>query len=87
MAAQPPEPIMINVHEAKSTLSKLLVRIEEGEEFVIARAGVPVARLVAVHEVELPRWEDGFGRLSHLAPLPDDFNDPDPEIERLFGIS
>jgi prevent-host-death family protein len=35
-----------NVHEAKTQLSKLLLRVEQGEEIVIARAGRPVARLV-----------------------------------------
>ena len=37
-----------NVHEAKSNLSKLLERVEEGEEIVIARHGTPVAKLVPV---------------------------------------
>lgn len=37
----------VNVHEAKSTLSKLLARVEAGEEIVICRAGKPIARLVA----------------------------------------
>jgi prevent-host-death family protein len=38
----------VNVHEAKSTLSQLLVQVEQGEDIVIARNGVPVARLTAV---------------------------------------
>ncbi len=37
-----------NVHEAKSNLSKLLERVEDGEEIVIARHGTPVAKLVPV---------------------------------------
>lgn len=37
-----------NVHQAKSSLSKLLERVEEGEEVVIARHGKPVAKLVPV---------------------------------------
>lgn len=36
----------INVHEAKTTLSALLVEVEKGEEITIARNGVPVAKLV-----------------------------------------
>jgi prevent-host-death family protein len=39
---------VVNVHEAKSTLSELLARVEAGEEIVIARNGRPVARLSAV---------------------------------------
>ncbi len=38
---------IINVHQAKSQLSKLIERAEAGEEVVIARAGKPAARLVA----------------------------------------
>ena len=38
----------VNTHEAKTHLSKLLVRVQAGEEIVIAKAGIPVARLVAV---------------------------------------
>lgn len=36
----------VNVYEAKTQLSRLLTRVEAGEEIVIARAGVPIARLV-----------------------------------------
>ena len=36
----------VNVHEAKTQLSRLLERVEGGEEIVIARAGTPVARLL-----------------------------------------
>jgi prevent-host-death family protein len=38
----------VNVHQAKTQLSQLLHRVEAGEEVVIARAGKPIARLVAV---------------------------------------
>ena len=38
----------VNIHEAKTHLSRLLQRVAAGEEVTIARAGVPVARLVAV---------------------------------------
>jgi prevent-host-death family protein len=38
--------VEVNVHEAKTHLSRLLARVAKGEEVVIARAGKPVARLV-----------------------------------------
>jgi prevent-host-death family protein len=38
----------VNIHQAKTHFSRLLQRVAAGEEVVIARAGVPVARLVAV---------------------------------------
>ena len=40
--------IRVNTHEAKTHLSKLLVRVQAGEEIVIAKAGIPIARLIAV---------------------------------------
>ena len=38
--------VTVNIHEAKTNLSKLLEQVEAGEEVVIARAGKPIARLV-----------------------------------------
>ena len=39
---------IVNIHEAKTHLSKLLARVEKGERITVARAGKPVARLVPV---------------------------------------
>jgi len=44
-----------NVHEAKTQLSRLIERIEMGEEIIIARAGRPVARLTAIAPAETGR--------------------------------
>lgn len=65
----------VNVHEAKTNLSRLLRRVAAGEEIVIARAGIPVARLVPVdcHE---PRQ---LGSDEGLFAVPDDFDAPLPE--------
>lgn len=41
----------VNVHEAKTRLLELLGRVEHGDDIVIARGGVPIARLVAVDPV------------------------------------
>ncbi|NPV30025.1 MAG: type II toxin-antitoxin system Phd/YefM family antitoxin [Firmicutes bacterium] len=43
-------PRKVNIHEAKTHFSKLLARVKEGEEIIIAKAGKPVARLVPVKE-------------------------------------
>jgi len=40
--------MQVNVHEAKTHLSKLLIRVESGEDITIAKAGKPVARLVPI---------------------------------------
>lgn len=60
----------MNVHEAKTHLSALLARVEQGEEIVIARAGRPVATLRAVE-----RRKREFGFLD-IADIPDEFFDP-----------
>ena len=67
----------VNIHEAKTHLSRLLQRVAEGEEVTIARAGVPVARLVAVEKNKNVR-PMGFARdeiwiaEDFDAPLPDE---------------
>ena len=62
----------VNIHEAKTHLSRLVRRVQSGEEIVIARGGKPVARLVAV-ESSAAR---GLGRDRGLFSVPDDFNEP-----------
>ncbi len=52
---------MVNIHEAKTHLSRLLQRVAGGEEIVIAKAGTPVAKLVPYEEERKPR-ELGFLR-------------------------
>ena len=72
----------VNVHEAKTHLSKLLERAALGEEVIIAKAGRPVAKLVAIRS-EKPRFQLGSAKGEFV--VPDDFNDPLPkEIEDLF---
>jgi prevent-host-death family protein len=72
----------VNVHEAKTHLSKLLERVALGEEVVIAKAGKPVAKLVPLSE-ERPRFR--FGSAKGEFEIPEDFNGPLPkEIEDLF---
>jgi prevent-host-death family protein len=82
-AATPPLPTIVNVHEAKTQLSRLLARVEAGEEITIARAGQPFARLVplasaAPSSPRVPgRFKGMFGPLTTaeaLAPLPPEFS-------------
>ncbi len=63
--------IQVNVHEAKTQLSRLLARVEEGEEVVIARDGKPVARLVAEARFGAPR----LGLDAGLFDIPEDFDE------------
>jgi prevent-host-death family protein len=72
---------IVNVHEAKTHLSKLLERMQLGEE-IIARSGKPVARLVAVKELGRRR-EPGSAR--GQIRMVEDFDAPLPEnIQRFF---
>ncbi len=65
---------VVNVHEAKTHLSRLLERVDAGEEIVIARNGKPVARLVPVSAA--PRRP---GRLKGRLCIGADFDAPLPE--------
>lgn len=71
----------VNIHEAKTHLSKLLERVALGEEVIIAKAGKPVARLVSIKPKRAPR-PLGTGKGDFV--VPDDFNDPMPEFEKDF---
>ena len=72
-----------NVHEAKTSLSKLLERVEEGEEVVIARHGTPVAKLVPV-----ARKKRVLGSMRGLIQEEKGWDAPltDREAEERFGI-
>lgn len=72
---------MVNVHEAKTHLSRLLARVEAGEEIIIARAGKPLARLSPVGD----RPGRVLGLDEGLFEVPDDLDDPLPEdIQQQF---
>jgi prevent-host-death family protein len=72
----------VNVHDAKTRLSQLLLRVESGEEIVIARAGKPVARLVPVRRAARRRQP---GRFIGQGRIADDFNAPlPPELLAAF---
>jgi prevent-host-death family protein len=68
-------PIKVNVQEAKTHLSRLLARVEAGEEIVIARDGRPIARLVSVHGQPTRVAGSALGEFS----VPDDFDSPLPD--------
>lgn len=72
----------INIHEAKTHLSRLIERVESGEEITLARAGRPVAKLVPIpRRIEARRPGIWHGRVV-IAP---DFDAPLPEFGDVFG--
>ena len=66
----------VNVHEAKTHLSRLLERTAAGEQIVIAKAGRPVARLVPIATASGDRE---LGRDRGLVWMADDFDAPLPD--------
>jgi prevent-host-death family protein len=75
-------PQFISFYDAKTKLSSLVDRAAAGEEIVIAKNGVPCARLVSIVSRGQRRVPANAMRVEYFAP---DFDAPDPEIERLFA--
>ena len=75
----------INIHEAKTNLSRLIEQVAGGETVIIAKAGKPLVKLTALEEpVDRPVRRLGF--LTGQASIPDDFDDMGTdEIARMFG--
>jgi prevent-host-death family protein len=73
----------INIHEAKTNLSRLIEKVQAGEEVIIAKAGKPVARLVRI-EPKKPVLGSARGRIKMKpgwdAPMTDD------EMKEIFGL-
>ena len=65
----------INIHQAKAHLSAILQRVQQGEEFILTKAGKPIARLAAVE----PPSKRQSGLLK--GAVPDSFFEPLPEEE------
>src|SRR5580698_5275675 len=80
-----PAAMEVNIHQAKTHLSRLLQRVAEGEEVVIARAGEPIARLVRIQPQQTTR---PLGMYEGSVVVPDDFNDPLPPelLAQFLGV-
>lgn len=73
---------LVNIHEAKTNLSKLLEMVYlSDKEIIIAKAGKPVAKLISYKETKKPRK---FGLMKGKIWMSDDFNDEDEEINKMF---
>jgi len=68
--------MQVNIHEAKTNLSRLLLRVEEGEDIIIAKAGKPIARLTKFTAKHPKRR---LGMDTGLFEVPDDFDRPLPD--------
>jgi len=65
----------VNIHDAKTHLSRLVDRAAEGQEIIIAKAGKPMARLVPLESAARPKK---FGLLKGRIWIADDFDEPLP---------
>lgn len=74
----------VNIHEAKTHLSRLIAEAVAGEPFIIAKAGHPLVRVEPIAEKPKTR-RLGFA-IGKMPPIPDEFFDPalDKEIEEMF---
>ncbi|MDP4667866.1 MAG: type II toxin-antitoxin system Phd/YefM family antitoxin [Gaiellales bacterium] len=76
---------IVNVHEAKTHLSKLLARVEAGEEIILARGGAPIAKIVPIPAQR--EWA-GPGAWKGKYDIPDDaFEWSEEELREMFGSS
>jgi prevent-host-death family protein len=74
----------VNIHDAKTHLSRLVARASKGESFVIARAGKPLVKVVPLEHSE-KAVSHRLGFMSGEISVPDDFDRMGKrEIERLF---
>ena len=72
----------VNIHEAKTHLSKLVDQAAKGEPFIIARAGKPLVKVVALDAPDAPRR---FGFMDGEIKIPDDFDRMcEDEIRKMF---
>lgn len=75
----------VNIHEAKTHLSRLIEQAAKGEPFMIAKAGKPMVKVVAVDQPG-PGQTRRVGFMAGQFSVPDDFDRMGSEqIERLFG--
>jgi prevent-host-death family protein len=76
----------VNIHQAKTHLSRLVARAAQGECFVIARAGKPLVRVVPVDATDSPK--DRLGFMTGEISVPKDFDRMGrDEIAALFGVN
>ncbi|HEY8054869.1 MAG TPA: type II toxin-antitoxin system prevent-host-death family antitoxin [Terriglobales bacterium] len=76
----------VNVHEAKTHLSRLIQEAVEGESFIIARAGKPLVKVVALEGTK-PQKKQRLGFMKGEFEVPENFDTLyEDEILKLFGI-
>jgi prevent-host-death family protein len=76
---------VVNIHEAKTQLSRLVEQAAKGEPFIIAKAGKPLVKVTAIDETPA-QGKRRLGFMAGLIAVPDDFDRMgQEEIDHLFG--
>ena len=87
MNAETPFRKSVTIHEAKTHLSRLIARVEAGEEIIVKRGAVAVAKLVPLHDPEPKQRTPGrFADPAIKGILDDGFWDPLPEDHLGLGL-
>jgi prevent-host-death family protein len=75
-----------NIHDAETNLSRIIDRVEHGEEIIISRAGTPVAKVIPLRSLAK---RSGRGSLAGRLRLADDWDSPavNDDIARDFGLA
>ena len=66
--------LTVNIHDAKTQLSKLIAMAVAGEPFIIAKAGKPMVKVMAIEAAETPRKSRLGGLKGKVAPIPENFD-------------
>jgi len=75
----------VNIHEAKTHLSRLIEKAAKGEAFSIAKAGKPLVKVVPLEEADVPK-KRRIGFMKGMISVPDDFDTMmTDEIEEIFS--
>lgn len=75
-------PKMVNIHDAKTHLSQLILDASQGSPFIIAKAGKPMVKVISINQETKPR----IGMLAGVFNVPDDIDTPfQDDIETMFG--
>ena len=65
--------LQVNVHQAKTNLSKLIQKVVDGEEVIIAKGNQPIVKMILIDQVKPKR---SLGSAKGLVKLADDFDEP-----------
>ena len=78
--------LTVNIHDAKTQLSKLIAMAVAGQPFIIAKAGKPMVKVEAVNSNDMPRKSRLGGLIGKMGTIPDDFDKMmQDEIAEMFN--